>query len=112
MEARELRIGNFVSTPHAEVYECDSLAINHVQYGKPTVNPIPLTEEWLLKFGFEKMTKGYCFHNGSFGLFFDNWILQLETPVTSIELNHIKFVHQYQNLYFALTGEELTIKQL
>jgi hypothetical protein len=27
-------------------------------------------------------------------------------------INHIKHVHQLQNLYFALTGEELTIKDL
>ena len=26
-------------------------------------------------------------------------------------LTEVKFVHQLQNLYFALTGEELTIKE-
>ena len=110
MEARELRIDNWAKQDRANVQVTGAM-IQEINQELLDIEPIPLTEEWLLKFGFEKMTKGYCFHNGSFGLFFDNGILQLETPVTSIELNHIKFVHQYQNLYFALTCEELTIKQ-
>ena len=78
--------------------------------------PIPITEEWLVKFGFEEDFEGISstwhnevksirieiihdsngFHSivGAFG--------------TWIEINH---VHQLQNLYFALTGEELTFKQ-
>ena len=28
----------------------------------------------------------------------------------SIRLEHIKYIHQLQNLHFALGGEELTIK--
>ena len=64
------------------------------------IDSISLTEEWLLKFGFEN--NGIAFWNGvglsklSDGFYF---------MTTKIE-----FLHQLQTLYFALTGEELTIK--
>ncbi len=75
-----------------------------VQYNE--IKPIPLTEEWLVKFGFEaengypfKMLKGFIkIRNGIW--FFKYYDLDIE----------IKHVHQLQNLYFALTGEELEIK--
>ncbi|AGO48415.1 hypothetical protein Phi10:1_gp074 [Cellulophaga phage phi10:1] len=72
------------------------------------LQPIPLTEEWLLKFGF-KRNEPYCFigikkriqliniGNKYFRLYYYN---------TSIKID-IAHVHQLQNLYFALTGEEL-----
>jgi len=74
--------------------------------------PIPLTEEWLLKFGFEQpyielTTKEFV--KGDL-------IIYLYKPVNrewyygSWREGKIKYVHQLQNLYFALTGEELTIK--
>jgi len=82
--------------------------------------PIKLTEEWLQKFGFEK-TDDYvdiiyyeqknrskrrfyiCFDYDvnviSFGLaVFDNYI----------PLINLQYVHQFQNLYYALTGVELS----
>ena len=113
MEARELRIGNLVSTPYAEVYECDSFAINHVAYGKLSVNPIILTEEWLLKFGFEKVKNNWMVLD-LIALKFTWERLAGLAVVLSYECiycSHIKSVHQLQNLIFALTGEELTIKQ-
>jgi hypothetical protein len=86
------------------------------------LRPIPLTEEWLHKFGvtwnningreyYFNTTGLYCLHlepptKGED----DGW-----TPMTpdgdgSIG-KEIFFVHQLQNLFFALTGEELTIKE-
>lgn len=72
--------------------------------------PISLTEEWLLKFGFKIL-------NG-----FDDAIIWVKDYVeleyvtrnsTTAYVNYINnecnHVHQLQNLYFALTGEELTI---
>jgi hypothetical protein len=75
--------------------------------------PIPLTEEWLLKFGFKwkgLIAKGRyltlftpC---GKALVFKDNYFI---FSGVTIEIQ-IKYVHQLQNLYFALTGEELTLK--
>lgn len=74
--------------------------------------PIPLTEEWLLKFGFEK-TPWYfnsyrlVIGNNDYAILID---LDGDCEVGDIITCKIQYVHQLQNLYFALTGEELTIK--
>ena len=86
------------------------------------VSPISLTEEWLLKFGFEICGYGevhsmcftgyrvknsiwdvYAVSNGEF-------VLHKNTKETSI--TNIKYVHQLQNLYFSLTGEELIYQKI
>ena len=118
MKANELRIGNLVEFGNGKIthvgdilsrtiYSKDRKYIIDVNYAKP----IQLTEEWLLKFGFVKWFYGWCLsdfciqdnEDGSF--------------ILSINLgeyeagNSFYYVHQLQNLYFALTGEELTIKE-
>ena len=82
-----------------------------VEYEK--IQPIPLTEEILLKFGFEKQHNeddfDYWFKKG-----FCDDILWEHSEGFCHSLNYggdIKYVHQLQNLYFSLTGEELTFKK-
>jgi len=123
MKASELRIGNYVNDRfNAEVTVCD---ITHgginLNYGYPTISideliPIPLTEEWLLKFDFTRHHADY-----SNGVIYiknvpDN--TEFEWGVYPNELGSgfqiknrklLKYVHQLQNLYFALTGEELIL---
>jgi hypothetical protein len=140
MKASELRIGNYIS-------RCD-LFDNHVRIEQilgidkkatttgafkvlctySEIEPIPLTEEWLLNFGF-KHIKG-DFNRGRIKI--DCYSMQL--PHTygatcylesfkkegnlSIKMNWLNtgfhmeydYVHQLQNLYFALTNDELKIK--
>ena len=69
------------------------------------VKPIPLTEEWLERFGFVyKNGYGYKFKYG--------WISRKDKYWSYYSLMiKIYYVHQLQNLYFALTAEELTIKE-
>ena len=68
--------------------------------------PIQLTEEWLVKFGFIKRTPtGYYFDMGRMSINLPDF----EYKNIRIDVK-LKYVHQLQNLYFALTGEELTIK--
>ena len=84
-----------------------------VLFFDPKKKLIKLTEEWLLKF----MNDGsMCEHwelNGN-----DNkWLLYFnsksgvfafnEGRIHYLYLNHNRYVHQLQNLYFALTGKEL-----
>ena len=115
MEAKELRIGNlfrFISTNYIEYVSeiktngLKTAIINNVSI-KDT-EPIPLTEEWLVKFGFEKLEGWddmFYFQISGFQIY--------EYNVSGYEYDgfNIKYLHQLQNLYFALTNEELTIKQ-
>ena len=82
------------------------------------IKPIPLTEDWLLKFGFNGSKEEFMFgNNNTHRLTFVNDISGWQHRIVSLSGNTaiydatIKHVHQMQNLYFALTGEELTIKQ-
>jgi hypothetical protein len=75
--------------------------------------PIRITEEWLLKFGFkydtdnDKLCKSLHIDILSFRASEGHMCLESQGYRTLYK--HIKYVHQLQNLYFALTGEEITI---
>lgn len=102
MKATELRIGNWINHNNlGKIYidgispHCNDFKIDNVfewVYLK-NCEPILLTEEWLLRFRFD---------NNHWAT---KWILTKIPIPTGIE-----YVHQLQNLYFALTGEELTLK--
>ena len=107
MEAKELRIGNYLIHDgyFIKSYSVDGF-INVIK-NIDNYEPIPLTEEWLVKFGFNKLEGWddmYYFQIGDFQIY--------EYNVSGYEFDDfgIKHVHQLQNLYFALTNEELTIK--
>ncbi len=115
MKATELRIGNiiecYLGAPISESIEsvvCADTFINFDKYPKTTYHPIPLTDEWLIKFGFED--------SSSFGVEYYELgkitICQSDCLAYIEDLNgvEIKHVHQLQNLYFALTGEEFTLQ--
>jgi hypothetical protein len=123
MKANELRIGNLVWEDYGGVYEVLMISPNSVDLIKPlmsvsgrydlnSIKPIPLTEEWLIKFGFKK-------HYGE-----RNHLLYSRPGLTLVryenefngywlkyyhsnKFNNIKHVHQLQNLFIALTGEKL-----
>lgn len=117
MKANELRIGNYVkSFKGIEVVVdvlCDSVnteKIEGVHYGD--ISPIPLSYDWLITLGF-KQENGLFYRSPynqkpiySRGKYFGFNSL----GAGSVNCNEFQYVHQLQNLYFALTGEELTIK--
>lgn len=132
MKANELRIGNLVYASHYSselgvviVDEILGSGINGefgyygdytCEYWYNDIKPIPLTEEWLVKFRFETQYPNATDNNWSNG----NKYLSINSfGGKGFRLNilhniyngiDIKYVHQLQNLYFALTGEELTIE--
>lgn len=109
MEAKELRIGNLVLVRTNGKIE----TIKHLyeDFGM-FVAPIPLTEEWLTKLGFER--KQYP-GNYYYWLQYRGIEFTAFSPFNQVETDNleatIEYVHQLQNLYFALTGEELEIKE-
>jgi hypothetical protein len=122
MEAKELRIGNTISDygdriitvksiekPIPGIKHFISVNENNSMYQPDDIQPIPLTEEWLLKFGFED--EKHIYRKGRFfieNLFGDRFTFRITiNNAESAHANEVKFVHQLQNLYFALTGIEL-----
>jgi hypothetical protein len=136
MESKELRVGNLVYESKrskilrkkigVEICEIKSLNIHHLESFPESENfePIPLTEEWLLKFkfikddnefrapkilGFIKSIYEICIrlHDGFCDVVLEEEQINIEIYTVILPLK-IKYVHQLQNLYFALTGKELT----
>jgi hypothetical protein len=119
INAKELRIGNLVQSANGyftyEVTANDLIAIEAGSQAKP----IPLKEESLLKLGFTKNTDYYAVGKSMFFyksldfyiIFNENnniVLLSMENEICVYKKKiNIKYVHQLQNLYFALTGEEL-----
>lgn len=117
MKANELRIGNWINdNGYNSIIGVIDSHYHAIQIsGSPrmialeTIEPIPLTEEWLPRLGFPK-------DRDTMNLLFD-YIIYFERQQNSLYLCNnqtkvqyvIEWVHEAQNLYFALTGEELTI---
>lgn len=121
MKANELRIGNWVEIiqPKKEIYttvEQSTFSTNIENSFKPII----LTEEWLLKFGFEFYETEKA-NNYKYSIWRFTFVTDGKTKGTQYanifnalnfrEFSLITYVHQLQNLHFALTGEELTMKQ-
>ena len=121
IKTNELRIGNIVFlNDKQKVWEImDGFDIDEMTENS-TVDPIPLTEEWLLKFGFEKNEYTKDFRLGKYWVenrYFDSYeksmflfgCYQFNKIYITSNVDVLKYVHELQNLYFALTGQELTI---
>jgi hypothetical protein len=81
------------------------------------IDPIPLSIEWLERLGFVKdmggggglleFEKGFiCFYDMKTPL-----VAYTDEMAKGTPMPHLKYVHQLQNLYYSLTGEEITIKE-
>lgn len=125
MKASELRVDNIIGwyEPNQEVLPVKvsgivgQMIFAHVNgtfqqchENYQSWKPIPLTEEWLKKFGFTRAPWGLV-KNGL--LFVDN----IKFPCQELRLQvgngfvvTIEHVHQLQNLYWCLCGEELELK--
>lgn len=111
MKANELRIGNWASiygtNGWADEFKEMEISQHHFQVCESHPDwfkDIPLTSEWLERFGFEDVDE-YYYHEGM--RIYDDGDGKLYY-MSNDALVHLDYVHQLQNLYFALTGEELT----
>lgn len=130
MEKTDLRIGNLVGIKetalhadgcnHSEaIFEIEEIKKDVVQFKGyhaneyyKDLNPILLTVQWLLDFGFKDKRDFYekgklsissanlkdYYPNGR--VYYNSWAIVESQP---------KYVHQLQNLYFALAQEELIL---
>lgn len=122
MNASELRLFNYLQKQDGAVFQVSAERFVKISLGAmslpPAYLPIPLTEEWLTKLGFEKIIlkpvapiweediewdlAGHRFSQDISG----KWFLSGYHWNTE----HFKYVHELQNLYFALTKQELVDK--
>lgn len=111
MKATELRIGNWVQTKQTEKqFQVTTSTFEVLSVVESQYKPIPLTEEWLVKFGFDKLHGNWFDNEGMIELYEkDNGYVMLEDSYYHCSQD-LLYVHQLQNLYFALTGEELELK--
>ena len=143
MKVQDFRIGNMVNYFHHETclngivtsINKKSITINNhatIKIKSNNISPIALTEEWLLKFGFELKNQlsihktkiyyisnievDYCIYFADFRQDFGFYIEYTDSPYAKDEgvlypiTFGIKYVHQLQNLYYALNGEELKME--
>lgn len=139
MKAEELRIGNIVTIDNPLAWPslkdmpvvvfrvenkkdrmfpestgsvgCSDLKKEYNQFDE-FLKPIPLTVEWLDNLGFKYFVQRSRFEKRFskrqvFGIVKNKDYYAADRY---IHISKIEYVHQLQNLYFALTGEELKIK--
>lgn len=126
MKVNELRIGNYIRYREAVVKVTGINTENFHEGGvyfdyhgrtrigcsEDRIDPVMVSEDWLLKVGFKKHV------DDNKTPFWNKYPLQLcWHPVDGFEYFHrqftcyfikMKYVHQVQNLYYCLTGKELT----
>jgi len=129
MKEAELRIGNLYNSAKFnipvecemadmyEIYQRAEGATPDSSHVAQLFQPIPLDEQWLKKFGFEHRALRVFYikipnrgwHLGIKLTSNDEGIVMIKNDGfdTAILNQDIKYAHQLQNLYHALTGEEL-----
>lgn len=118
IEVKELRIGNYVQPKNnsgkeatvGTVFAIGSYLVsvngNNNQYDYHQIEPVQITEDILSKCEFVKQEYNdtVVYYNPLMTL---DAYFRLNIDGYNIE---VKYLHQLQNLYFYLTGEELEVK--
>lgn len=135
IKPQELRIGKFIYDDENQIVKVEKIESQyfnqenepgaplvifskhgHGLWESDVINPIPLTEELLLKCGFKRgsVTMYFlsipnlaCEIHATW--FHNQYVIELQNNRIPI-VTEVTYFHQLQNLYFALTGKELEIK--
>lgn len=130
LKAEELRIGNFVVEEVLGNVPVVGIEENSIWVGVKNmditrmvtdqkyhislieIKPILLTRDLLVDCGFSPRRKDGCFlkiPNTNLTFYYNEGVISIEdNDWLEEKLQNINHLHQLQNLYFALTGEELT----
>jgi len=134
IKANELRVGNMFWEDYGGYKVVTAINSNNVgdapntvsarsikgtvsgQYSCSQIEPIPLTPEILEKCGFRQQGKRNLYSDGKLAFMedadgFTFFIKDVSNVLyKSVANSKIYYLHQLQNLYFALTGDELKIE--
>lgn len=142
MNSLDLRLGNLfypidrskqihLPVPIPEkVYSINLFSIESVSADKPfffqtkinkfnieDITGIPINEKWLVNFGFESVSKTFIYQKVTTQLNNKIKIHRVQENFYCLggyegSCNKIQYIHQLQNLYFYVTGEDLTLKSV
>ena len=118
MNTKNLRLGNFIKTKLCTnniqkitgIFEFSINTIDAENIDIFSFEPIPLTKEWLERFGFET-TAWDCNTTHRLMIGKNDYCIVISSngfcEVGDAIVMNMDYVHQIQNLYFGLTGNEL-----
>lgn len=122
---QEIRTGNYfkiLTGTYVEITSVDRVGlIEYMEFGNPieeyedsttALFPIELTEEWIVRFGCSNIKGHNCWFINYFGFCLthdgEDWCLKPRADEPYL-ICYIKYVHEFQNICFALSREELTL---
>lgn len=119
-DSKDFRLGNYVLVFGSEVD-----TIKHLSIGKIPIDatPISITTDWLVRLGFSQFSAENGYKSRKWTLaeakHVPDWfylkrethkgVRQFNAYTKGTRLSTIEYIHQLQNLYYCLTGRELTI---
>ena len=122
MNANELKLGNYINwigrkedarIMNGSDFDLVYIDLEDNEIENKSFKAIPLTEKWLLDFGFKD---GVTLDNDKYKIdidYYDGWIFNYKEKEkfghadVFLYPSNIYYVHQLQNLVFSLTNEEL-----
>lgn len=107
MKATELRIGNLL-IKNGVVVTIDARSIFDICNERDNYSPIPLTEEWFLRFGYTLITSRPRYKVFQ-GVKYNIYLYSTGEIIMNMGCA-LKYVHNFQNRIYSLTGEELEVK--
>ena len=124
MKIQELRVGNYIYENNKILQITDGHNFDAVESwleDTDFIKPILITEHILLKLGFKIGVNNYDCGNyhiiSKFGEFYLRksykggfyWGFDYDNEINNV--NNVEYIHQLQNLYYVITGCELTISE-
>lgn len=119
VKSNELRVGNWIFIDNGEkpkyAYQVTAHDIEEIEGNGEDCFPIPLTEEKLLKSGFiqiedEEMNSGWYRKTSTNSDNFIIWNFDGVLTLNGYSDAPLLYLHQLQNLYYAITGNELNFQ--
>lgn len=128
MKASHFRLGDFAQDQNGNVLEVAALEGDNIEFTVVDrskfplpdgwqAQPIPITQDWLLRLGFNKYDGKGSFYFHSI-LKWAKFHYNSRTNICEFAVNNdasvfnVKYVHEVQNIFFSCTGVELQIKPL
>ena len=111
MKPNQLRVGNWViGIEENDYYQVTSATITMLERGEGShIRPVPINQTWLRQLRFENCINGWWSKDEmlNFKLNDDSNEIYLRGSDTNLANYPIDYVHELQNLYYAIFGKEI-----